>query len=109
MKKFLGSFLIGLLAANVAFAIVDPDTNSMGIYFDGNADVYEYETNPLIEVMVYIILTNPDFGKKYGNDSLICLCRLGTVLDACGSTIFHPPMITACWRVADTSVMHSSP
>jgi hypothetical protein len=66
MKKFLGSFLITFLAANVAFAIVDPDTNSMGIYFDGNADIYELETHPLIEVMVYIILTNPDFGTLLG-------------------------------------------
>ncbi len=66
MKKLVILVLACLLLANVAFAVVDPDTNSMGFYFDANADIFELASGPYITVQVNVILTNPDFGVLNG-------------------------------------------
>lgn len=46
-----------------AFAVVDPDPNSIGLYFDTNADVYEAEAVSFANVSVYIIATNPAYAQ----------------------------------------------
>ena len=58
--------LLCLLFATSASAVIDPDTNSMGFYFDVNADVYEYSTASYVVVPVHVILTRPDFDIIYG-------------------------------------------
>ena len=60
--------LLYLLVATSASAVIDPDTNSMGFYFDVNADVYEYSTAPYLIVPVHVILTRPDFDALFGYD-----------------------------------------
>jgi len=42
-------------------------------------------------------------------DFLIGFLGVTTSLATCGSTIFHPPMISASRRVTDTRVMHIRP
>jgi hypothetical protein len=66
MKSLSILLMASVLAATCAFAVVDPDTNSMGFYFDTNADVFEMASSPYINVSAYVILTNPDFGSLFG-------------------------------------------
>jgi len=66
MKKLVVLALASLLIANVAFAVVDPDTNSMGVYFDLTADTYELAAGPYMSTPTYVMLTNPDFDALYG-------------------------------------------
>jgi hypothetical protein len=59
MKTILMT-MIGLLMATGAFAVVDPDPNSIGLYFDENADVMCLDgVVPFELVTMYIILTRP--------------------------------------------------
>jgi hypothetical protein len=53
--------LIGLaMMSSLATAQVDPDENSMGIYFDTNAAVYEHYTYaPFEQVCAYLVVVNP--------------------------------------------------
>ena len=57
MKKLLAVAVVMLMATS-AFAVVDPDTNMIGVYFDESADTNTmtgatpYETFP-----IYVILT----------------------------------------------------
>ena len=84
MKNLVILVLAGLLFANVGFAVVDPDTNSMGFYFDANADVYEFFAPPFTMVQVYVILTNPDFnaliGYEFGYNIVGNYMLSGTIL-----------------------------
>ena len=66
MKTIVVALLAGCVIANGAFAIVDPDDISMGIYFDANADVFEISSAPYVMVSAHIILTNPTFPVLYG-------------------------------------------
>jgi hypothetical protein len=66
MKKLVVLLLASLFVVNVASAVVDPDTNSMGFYMDANADLYEFATAPYVIVPVNVILTNPDFEALFG-------------------------------------------
>lgn len=66
MKKLVVLILASLFVANVAMAVVDPDTNSMGFYFDLTADNYELSLAAPGSFPAYIILTNPDFDAVYG-------------------------------------------
>ncbi len=66
MKKLVVLILASLFVANVAAAVVDPDANSMGIYFDMNADTYEFAAAPYAIYPAYVMLTNPDFDAVYG-------------------------------------------
>ncbi len=65
MKKVVVLLMLTLLASS-AFAVVDDSTNSMGIYFDMNADTYEFAAAPYAIYPAYVMLTNPDFGAVYG-------------------------------------------
>ncbi|MFH2051887.1 MAG: hypothetical protein ABIK96_05410 [bacterium] len=58
MKKLVALLVISLMATS-AFAIVDPDADMMGLYFDTNADVVCASAAPVTHVFAYIILTNP--------------------------------------------------
>lgn len=65
MKKLIVLALTMLMASS-AFAVIDPDTNMIGFYFDTAADVDCTEAAPFAITPAYIILTNPDFEGLYG-------------------------------------------
>jgi hypothetical protein len=62
MKKLVVLLMLSAFASS-AFAVVDPDTNSLGIYFDTNADTYE---RALGFTQAYLIVTNPAFDAIKG-------------------------------------------
>jgi len=57
MKKLVVLLLVSLMATS-AFAVIDPDYDMMGIYFDLNADNNCLTQGPSIPFMVYVVLTN---------------------------------------------------
>ena len=58
--KTIQATMVVLLMATCAFAVVDPDPNSIGLYFDENADVTCLDGVALHElVTIFIILTRP--------------------------------------------------
>jgi hypothetical protein len=59
MKKLVVLLLASLVATS-ALAVVDPDPNSIGIYFDLNADDNCYFVGPSVPFFAYLILTNTD-------------------------------------------------
>ena len=66
MKKLL-VLVLAMTIASSAFAVVDPDPNMIGIYFDTDADVYCMEgVAPYATIPAYIFLTNPTFDGLYG-------------------------------------------
>jgi len=66
MKKLL-VLLATLAIAGSAFAVVDPDTNMLGIYFDETADTPCIEgVAPYSQIPTYVILTMPNFDYLYG-------------------------------------------
>ncbi len=58
MKKLL-VLLMACLVATTAFAVIDPDPDMMGIYFDLNADDNCLTIGPMTVYFAYLILTNP--------------------------------------------------
>lgn len=72
MKKLL-VLVLAMAIASSAFAVVDPDPNSLGFYSDLTADTVLVEgAAPNSMHNVYLILTNPTFdglwGIEYGYD-----------------------------------------
>ncbi len=66
MKKLVVLLMVMVMATS-AFAIVDPDTNSMGFYFDTEADMpCNDAVTPYATVPVALTLVNPDFDALYG-------------------------------------------
>jgi hypothetical protein len=65
MKKLL-VLVLAMAFAGSAFAVVDPDPNMVGIYFDMSADTYCTNAAPYGTVPAYLMLTNPDFDALYG-------------------------------------------
>ena len=64
MKMAIVVVVLSLVLAGSVFAVVDPDPNKMGLYFDENADlidVYSYEFTP-----AYLVVTNPAFDAIKG-------------------------------------------
>ncbi len=59
MKKLVVLLLASLIASS-AFAVVDPDPNGIGIYFDVTANETSLTINPSIPFNAYLILTNTD-------------------------------------------------
>ncbi len=58
--KTLLLILLALFVATTTFAVVDPAPNSMGLYFEENADVYCVDGVDYLEhVTIYLILTSP--------------------------------------------------
>jgi hypothetical protein len=58
MKKLVVLLLASLVATS-AFAVIDEDPNSMGIYFDRTADENCLTTGASVPFFTYLILTNP--------------------------------------------------
>jgi hypothetical protein len=66
MKKLL-VLILAMAIAGSAFAVVDPDANSVGFYSDMTADtVTIMEAAPYSTHNVYAILTMPAFDELYG-------------------------------------------
>ncbi len=57
--KIVFAVLLMILLAGSAGAVVDPDPNSLGVYFDLNGDVNYLDVAPDIEFWAYVTLTNP--------------------------------------------------
>jgi len=57
MKKLVVLLLVSLMATS-AFAVIDPDPNMMGIYFDTNADNNCLTTPASVPFFAYLVLTN---------------------------------------------------
>ena len=57
MKKVIILLLASLIATS-AFAVIDPDPDMMGIYFDVNADINCIDVGPSIPFFTYLVLTN---------------------------------------------------
>lgn len=67
MKISLMLALILLAAAPAATAIVNPEDNVVGPYFDQSADLDCLEgVEPNAQLPIYIILTHPTFDQLYG-------------------------------------------
>jgi hypothetical protein len=58
MKKLVILLMLSLMATS-AFAVVDPDPDMLGIYFDLNADDNCLTTAANVPFFAYVILTNP--------------------------------------------------
>jgi hypothetical protein len=66
MKKLL-VLVLTMVMATSAFAVIDDDPNSVGIYFDLNADTVRLgNVGPNSQVPVYFILTNPEIEELNG-------------------------------------------
>lgn len=89
MKKLVVLILASLFVANVASAVVDPDVNSMGIYFDMNADTYEFAAAPYAIYPAYVMLTNPTadavFGYEFGFEIVGAHTVTGVALNGVGA------------------------
>ena len=65
MKKLL-VLVLTMAIAGSAFAVVDPDPNSVGFYADLTADTVGATVDPFSTTPVYVILTMADFDELYG-------------------------------------------
>ncbi len=87
MKKLIVLLMVMVMATS-AFAIIDPDDDMMGLYFDMEADNPEvmgalpYSTN-----VMYLVITNPSFDALYGFEAGYTMEGPGQVL----STVFANP------------------
>jgi len=57
--KIVFAVLLMFLFTGHTGAVVDPDPNSLGVYFDLNADVNYLDVAPDTEFWAYVTLTNP--------------------------------------------------
>jgi hypothetical protein len=59
MKKLVVILMVSLMATS-AFAVIDPDDNMVGVYFDLGADTNSLPgIDPFVDFDMYVILTNP--------------------------------------------------
>ncbi len=66
MKKLIVLLMV-IFVATSAFAIVDEDPNSMGFYFDTEADVPCVEgATAYSSHTMFLVMTNPDFDNLFG-------------------------------------------
>ena len=67
MKKLVVILLASLVATS-AFAVIDPDTDSIGVYFDTNADLncIDFIGGFMDILPVYIVWTNPSASSFTG-------------------------------------------
>ena len=88
MKKLVLMLMASLLVASSAFAVVDPDPNMLGIYFDETADTNcMNDVGPYAQVPTYVILTNPSFDYLYGFEMGYMVDGNATIL----SSVFANP------------------
>jgi hypothetical protein len=65
MKKLVVLLLVSLMATS-AFAVVDPDDNMMGIYFDLEADTLSKDATANVPFMAYLMITNSTYPELSG-------------------------------------------
>ena len=65
MKNLIVLVLISLMATS-AFAVIDPDTDMLGVYFDLNADSNCLDMGPSIPFMAFVTITNPSATEVHG-------------------------------------------
>ncbi len=66
MKKLIVLLMVMVMATS-AFAVVDQDDNSMGFYFDTEADLPCIDgVAPYAQSTMYLVLTNPTFDTLLG-------------------------------------------
>jgi hypothetical protein len=58
MKKLVVLLLVSLMATT-AFAVIDPDPNMLGVYFDTTADMNCVAAGPSVPFFAYVTITNP--------------------------------------------------
>jgi len=60
MPRSITSAVVVLILASPCLAILDPDENSIGMYFDLDANIHEHWTSePFETVSCYLAITNP--------------------------------------------------
>lgn len=65
MKKLV-VLMMAMLVAGSAFAVIDPDPDMMGVYFDLNADqAVLMDVGPYETFDTYLMITNPTFENLY--------------------------------------------
>ncbi len=80
MKTTIALLLTMLMAAS-ALAIIDPDPNTMGLYFDEEANIVcATGVTPFSQVDLYLTLTSPTFDNLYGFEAGLTLEGEGLVL-----------------------------
>ncbi len=105
MKKLI-VLLMAMLIATSAFAIVDPDDNMMGFYFDTEADfpcvsgVNAYDTIPM-----YLVMTNMVADELYGFEVGYTIEGSAMVL----STTFDNPSVIDVGEAGNHIVGFGSP
>lgn len=65
MKKLVVLLMVSLMATS-AFAVVDPDPNMIGVYFDMNADSISTPATMNVPFFAYVMLTNPTYAEISG-------------------------------------------
>lgn len=65
MKKLVVLLLVSLMATS-AFAVIDPDPDMLGVYFDMNADNNCLDIGPSIPFFAYVTITNPSAAEVHG-------------------------------------------
>ncbi len=65
--KTLFVIVVAVFMASCASAVIDPGENSVGLYFDENADIFCQDgIGPFETIYMYLILANPTFDSLYG-------------------------------------------
>jgi len=63
MRKLLALLMVAVLVAPAAHAVVDPDPDGIGVYFDLDANITETLATPAVPFNAYVILTNPTWAE----------------------------------------------
>ncbi len=71
MKKLVVLLGLVMFVATSAFAVVDPDPNSVGIYFDMEADTFCAPLTAFVQFELYVIATNSTYDTFYGFETRI--------------------------------------
>lgn len=97
MRSFL-LLLVVLLAAGSAGAVVDPDPDQMGVYFDRNADQVCRTTTGTQVLEAYLIYTRPSLATIRGFE-----CKVRLELPGGGSTVLLDSQLEAYGINLETS------
>lgn len=65
MKKLVVLLLVSLMASS-AFAVIDPDTDMLGVYFDMTADMNSMDAVANVPIFAYVTITNPSAAEVHG-------------------------------------------
>ena len=65
MKKLVVLLMVSLMATS-AFAVVDPDTDMLGVYFDTAADQNCIDAAANVPFFAYVTITNPSSAEVHG-------------------------------------------